>query len=750
MPNGEKLNIKTEKIKEGFSVETKKTISSTLTEFKTGIEREAGQKLLTDYEKNNDIPQGTKEKISQLKKEKKDDGTIFKKIDGWGLLGEEGKRNERIAQVSEMASKIDIDKLSPQAKKLILGNLNSEAKYLNLLHKEAKDAEKKRELESRINSLKEARKELAGNIAGEDFKKTEEEITKKVTDEKRGLEEEISAKKISITNKEKEFREMAKKPKRTGDEEVKLAKMRNELENLRENVRKNKDKLDQTNVSTVLEEKFQEIEVLSEKDLKEAEDEILKKRPPEGPPLEEKEKKFQPVKVEQESPWVAFRDDEEFLGKWARVTEVSSDTRNTTDVFLKKGIEDVKFDFASVWAKKHKTEIKDKTGFDPEKVDKKTLTGIVEAMKGFKELKENSDYAKYSEKIDDLAALRAGWTTEGVRHNVAIGTLNEFHYREEKLNKQLEGREEELKAARKKLAELRKGSASYDGMKEVYDKATKDARDLQAELKSLSSVMKEITTATTGRDLTKEAYNSQMLTMEDMAKNLGTDSGRESYMRKLGLSWEVTPAKLAKQSMFDRIRGKEPRIVREKTTTIYDKDSNEVGVYKDDDLEKFLFEKFRDDITGEFIGAEMKEIATSPEKAKEGIKELYRTMKKDLVRDFAENKLKKELKGPKALERIRELSKEKGINCRDAIDATLGRETAYKDLTCNLENDAEAIIKDTKRIWGVDISRDRFGEYVEANPLTPEVIKGNMSWLVYLIKMIFGTFLTSEKNKINF
>lgn len=707
-----RIKIETEPVKkEGFSVETKKTISNSLTASKEGLVREAAGKF----------------------------------------EGKEGEEKKRKLQVLETASKIDnIDRLSPQAKKLILGELNFENEYLNKLLEQEKDPAKKKGLENKIDSLRKARTELAGNITGEDPKKTEEEAVKKVASERKTLEEEITTKKISIANKEKEFREITKKPTptRTPDDEVKLAKMRSELEDLRKDVKTKDAILKQDNVSIILEKKFQEIGVLDGKDLKEAEDEILKKKSPEGPPLEEKEKKFQPVKVKQESPWSAFRDDEEFLGKWARVTEVSSDTRNTTDDFLKKGIDDVKFDFASEWAKKHKTEIKDRTGFDPEKVDKKTLTGLVEAMKGFKELKENPEYAKYNEKIDDLAALRAGWTMEGVRHNIAIGTLNEFHYRKEKLNKQLEGREEELKMARKKLSDLRKGSASYDGMKEVYDKATKDVRDLQTESKSLSSVMKEITTATTGRDLTKEAYNSQMLTMEDMAKNLGTDSGRESYMRKLGLSWEVTPAKQAKQSMLDQIRGKEPRIVQEKTTTLFDKDSNEVGAYTDKALEKFLFEKFRDDTTGEFIGAEMKEMATSPEEAKEGIRELYGRMKKDLVRDFAENKLKKELKDPKVMERIKELSKEKGINCKEAMDVTLERKMAY-NLTGDPNKDAETIISDTKRIWGADISRDKFDGYVNANPLTPEVVKGNISWLVYLIKMIFGIGISpaSEKAK---
>lgn len=291
--------------KEGFSPETKKTISNTLTEFENGIETEARQKLLTDYEKNKDIPQGTKEKISQLKKEKKDDGTIFKEIDGWGFLGKEGERNKRKGRVLETASKIDIDKLSPQAKKLILGDLNSEAEYLNLLHKETKDPAKKKELESKINSLKGARKELAGNITGEDPKKTEEEITKKVTSERRTLEEDMVSKKISITNKEKEFREITKNPKRTSDDEVKLAKMRSELDDLRKDVKIKEATLKQDNVSIILEGKLQEIGVLNENELKKAEDEILKEKPEEerrqGKIEDERRVRRLPVRVEEEN-----------------------------------------------------------------------------------------------------------------------------------------------------------------------------------------------------------------------------------------------------------------------------------------------------------------------------------------------------------------------------------------------------------------------------------------------------------------
>ncbi len=461
---------------------------------------------------------------------------------------------------------------------------------------------------------------------------------------------------------------------------------------------------------------------------------------------EEREGAPQPVEVEDQSPWEAFRGEEEFLGKWARITEVRGEIRAKTDELLTKERDRVYLDFAKSWAESHKNEIKEKTGLDYSQLEEKTLVGIVDALGGFKELKTNPDYARFNEQIDRLAALRQGWTTEGVRYRVAVGSLNVFQKRKENLFSLIQEKRKETEKARKKLEGLRREeSPLYEEVKEMYDTATKELRELETEQEELSSVMEEIAGKMVGRDLREEAVSKKLPEVEDLVRKLGTQGGRESYMRELGWSWQIIPGKgrTLVGTLKEKIKGI-PQETREETILVYDKDGNEIGEFTHEELQQRIFEEVKKRVPQKYIDERVKELATSPESARRGIQELFEGVKKDVLEDFLNEKVKKEAKSPEAMEKIKEIAEGRGINVQEALEKTLGRTEAYRGLTGDYSRDRDIIIGDTSRVWGIDLSPEELDRAVEKYPYSPEVAKGNINFMVWLQKIFFEAFQKKE------
>jgi len=468
-----------------------------------------------------------------------------------------------------------------------------------------------------------------------------------------------------------------------------------------------------------------------------------------GPPPEEEREEEAPqaVEVEYQSPWEAFRGEEEFLRKWARITEISGSTINKTDEFLVKELERVRFDFARDWARRHKNEIKNQTGLDYSQLDEKTLVSIVDAMGGFKELRTNEEYKHYNEQIDRLAALRQGWTSEGVRYSVAVASLNVFQKRKEYLSSLIQEKRKETEKARKRLEGLRREeSPLYEEVKEMYDTATKELRELEAENEELSLIMEEIAGKMIGRDLREEAISKKLPEVEDLAKKLGTRTGRESYMRELGWSWQIIPGKgkTLIGTLKEKIKGI-PQEVREERIVVYDKDGNEIGEFTNEELQQRLFEEVKKRVPQRYIDERVKTLATSPESARRGIQELFERVKKDVLEDFLNEKVKREAKTPEAMEKIKEIAEGRGINVQEALEKTLGRKEAYKGLTGDYLRDKNIIIEDTRRIWGIDLSPERLDKAVEEYLYSPEIAKGNVSFMEWLMKIFFEAFLQKKE-----
>lgn len=462
-------------------------------------------------------------------------------------------------------------------------------------------------------------------------------------------------------------------------------------------------------------------------------------------------------------PWTELEQEEEqsLFEKYKEGAKLSDETRESIDEILQREIDQKKIEYAIKWFDEHKKELEAQGISSKVSEEKKVLIALEKGA--LEELKTKKEYKDIYEEIENLNALRVDLGKEYLHIESQFLLLNFLEKKAEKIKDEIE--------------EMKK-----EGLNEV------EISVKEKELDDLFKLRKELAEKVSGRDLKKEAgekVNKKIPPIEKYIENqINEEKKKVEEKVKIEIFWKEweelslnekanynnNPLKFAEKRIKEIKKMTRDLDLDEKTILAflqagYDpKEFKEKGVFlkkikvgEKEKISRKEFQKLQKDLLEEFnktieekaieelnkqwdkeyqkllkeeIEKRIKELATSPEKAEEGIKGMFQELKETLIAEWFEKNLKTKSKTKEKVENIEKIFERKG---KDLIEFLKDAHKLQEKLTGNLDDDVDDLI-DFLSEYEIEIPKyelmKQFGTY-------KKVVKKERGFIEWLFDLIF-------------
>lgn len=489
------------------------------------------------------------------------------------------------------------------------------------------------------------------------------------------------------------------------------------------------------------------------------------------------------VKVEQDiKPWVNPEEEEKekqkLLEKYGKEFELNDSTKKNIERFLNKDLEEEKVSFAKKWFEDNKKSL-EKQGISSDISEDKKVSIAVERG-ALDELKKDDKHKEVYQRTENLNVLKMELGKKKIPIESQFLILNNLDKKADKINEEIEKLKEENEKSGEKegkiLIKEKELEELFKARKELAEKATD--RDLEKEAKEEIKKsgdyksreeyveddgniqqLKEKKIEGAKKEIFKEKWESlDEKEKKKYIKKHGEEKGYSKFIEdeikkeKKSASEKRIEGLTEENILILKLKGYNPEEFKKKGfigKKIEVKEGEEIKDFGEfleeqkEEFEKDLKEelgemwnsKYREDISKK-TEEKIKDLAKSPERAKEGIEGVYRKVKDRLILEYTEKTVSEEKSGEE-IKKITETFGEKGKNTTDFIKDVILHEGELKNLEGDWSEDTESIAEFLGS-YGIETNKKDLNKFVNPEEYKKEVKtqKGFFDFLWDLIKKI--------------